>query len=416
LFLTQKQSLKNIGSEGHSYRTKTQPVTKGIKVKETKFKTYRIVAVILLLSLFSLSFISPAESTLAISVSISSSGAIALPTSNWLHTSGQNIYYDNGSQVKLYTCVIQDGDGNHIVQSDIQKIKNMGFNVIRLFIEWGTVQPTASSMNTNYFALQTGASSTIGSGVDYIVNWASALGMYTIICPAWTNTWQPPAWATALSGGVGVNSGDSSTRVNLLYNTQIQAGINYMYNWIAQRYATNKYVIFESMNEIGQEPATAADRTAFANYNNGWISAIESGEGANNHIKIAQLLYDGSGYNYALQTPYINGTHSNIIMATHSYPLVDSAASTALSFAQTWSNAIHNAGFPWMDTEHSTALGGTFTPNLAYALSLFNTYNAVGWGYFCYDSNANTERTYNVNNPTDGPQILAVLQPAMIQP
>ena len=221
------------------------------------------------------------------------------PTSGplWLHTSGQNIYDSSGNQVKLYTCVLMDGDGNHIAQSDLQKIKNDGFNTIRLFIEWGLIQPNSpTSINTAYFSSASGASPTIGAGVDYVVNWASSLGMYVILCPDWTPSWQPPAWAVTASGGIGLGNPDTgnSPLIDMLNNPTVQSGVNYLYNWMAQRYASKSNVIFESFNELqtSNSPATNIQITEFAAFNNGWVSAIQSGEGANSHLIALELLYD----------------------------------------------------------------------------------------------------------------------------
>jgi hypothetical protein len=296
----------------------------------------------------------------------------------------------------------------------------MGFNAIRVFIEWGLVQPDSpNSINTAYFTQASGASPTIGAGLDYVVNWASALGMYVVICPAWTPSWIPPLWATTLSGSTGLTSGGLNTPVDMLYNAGVQSGIFYMYNWMAQHYSSNSNVIFESFNEIST--TTDSDATAFAAFNNGWISAIESGEGVNSHLKIVELLCNGGdAYNYVLSTPYVSGTHANILLATHDYPLVDSTSDVALDFAQTWSSAIHSQNLPWIDTEYSTAGNNDQSPpgytGVSNAISLMTQYNAVGWGYFCYDSSSSKEGNWNINNPTNSASLLPLLQPAMIQP
>ena len=310
-------------------------------------------------------------------------------------------------------CVIQDGDENHITQNDIQKIKNMGFNAIRIFIEWGNVQPDSpNSINTAYFTQASNASPTIGAGLDYVVNWASALGMYVVICPAWTPSWFPPLWATSLDGLTGLTSGGLSTPVDMLYNTTVQLGIFYMYNWMAQHYVSNSNVIFEGFNELS---TSAPDDSAFASFNNVWVSAIESGEGANSHLKIIELLYYwDTAYNYVLSTSFVSGAHVNILLATHDYTLVNSASDVALDFAQTWSSTIHSQNLPWIDTEIST-LGGTYS-GLSYAFSLLSQYNVTGWGYFCYDSKASQESNWNVNNPNNSASILPILQTAMSQP
>jgi hypothetical protein len=341
---------------------------------------------------------------LSLSVTIPSSGPITT-NAPWLHTSGQNIYDDN-KQVKIYACVIQDGCGNHLTQADLQKIKNMGFNAIRLFIEWGTVQPTANTINTAYFT-QASGSNTIGAGVDYVVNWAYQLGMYVVICPFWSDSWTPPSWAT----GVSSSTGDAHA---LLYNTQVQSGVNFMYNWMAQHYSSNSNVIFESFNEIST--TTDSDATAFANFNSGWISAIESGEGANSHLKIVQVLYHwGDEYNYVFSGPYVSGTHTNVMLATHDYPLVDSSPQTCISFANYFANTIHDAGYPWIDTEFSTAMGGTYD-TLQTATTLMADRNVSGWMYYCYDSNAAHEGNWNINNPSNSASLLPILQSAMVQP
>ena len=332
-----------------------------------------------------------------------------IPGPLWLQTSGQNIYDSNGTQVKLYTLVIQDGDGNHVSQNDIQKIKNMGFNAIRVFIEWGYVQPNGpNSVNTAYFTQALGASPTIGVGLDYVVNWASALGMYVIICPGWSDSHSPPSWATSLSG-----PSYYELTNGILHNKLIQSGIYYMYNWLGQHYASTSNVIFESFNEIAT--TTDSDASSFATFNNGWINAIESGEGGNSHLKIVELLMNWDNeYNYVLLAPYVNGTHANILLGTHDYPFVDSTSDAALDFAQTYSSVIHSQNLPWIDTEFSTAVGGTYS-SLDYAVSLLAQYNSTGWGYFCYDSSSTAEGNYNINNPSNAASILPILQSIMIQ-
>jgi hypothetical protein len=334
-----------------------------------------------------------------------------------LHTSGQNIYDSNGKQVKLYASHIFYGDANHISLSDIQKIKSMGFNAVRLHIYWGILQPSGpSSVNTLAF---TQATEPLGASLDSIVSWCAQNGMYVILNPDWSPSFPAPSWADSLSSGTGLTSGDGGAAVNLLGNTQIQQGVYYLYNWMAQHYATNSNVIFESLNELVDQtsPAPASDRSAFASFNNGWVSAIESGEGANSHLKMVELLYDWSSVNYVLTGPFISTTHANIVLATHSYPFVDGTTAWALQCATAWSSAIHNAGYPWMDTEFSTAVGGGYgTPGLTYGVSLFNTYNSVGWTYFCYDSGASSQGNWNTNNPTNAASILPILQQQMIQP
>jgi hypothetical protein len=160
---------------------------------------------------------------------------------------------------------------------------------------------------------------------------------------------------------------------------------------------------------------SSSDRQLWADFNNKWISAIEANEGPVSHIKVLQICYDGTAWNYALNTPVLSGTHSNIILATHSYPLVrgdTSSLSIRTQCAANWANFIHNQGYPWMDTEYSQTLGGGLS-GLQEGTNLLNTYGAVGWGFFDYEASSNSSNGSNVNNQTNAAQILPILQPYM---
>ena len=175
----------------------------------------------------------------------------------------------------------------------------MGFNAVRLHIYWEHFQPTSpNSVNTAAFTQTT---EPLGTSLDNIVNWCAQNNMYVILNPSWSS-----GHHRALMGNNAQRRHRSNIRRRRSPNKhaqqrQVQSGINYLYNWIAQRYATNSNVIFESFNELLDEhPASSADITAFATFNDGWVSATESGEGTNSHVKIIQLLYDWSSWNYVL--------------------------------------------------------------------------------------------------------------------
>jgi hypothetical protein len=325
---------------------------------------------------------------------------------SWLHTSGANIYDSSGKQVKLYTCNIQQGDGSVVTQSDIQKIKSMGFNCIRVWVLWGEVQPSPTSVNTAYFT--SGAGSSIGVGLDSIVNWAAQAGLYVIICPGW-GSWHPlPSWV--VSGDISVP--DGGTSMSITSSTNI-AGLSYLYNWMGSHYATNSNVIFESLNELSTSNNAEAGQP-FADFNNAWVSAIEQGEGSNSHLKIIEYLVNyNSAYGALLTAPFISGSHSNIIMATHDYGLVKDPNNASYdSLVQMYADAAHNAGMPWMDTEFGTALGGD-SSDVNTALSLMTNHNAAGWAWYCYCPIAGNEGSWNLNNPSVASQLLPILQSYM---
>lgn len=341
---------------------------------------------------------------------------------SWLYTSGQNIYDSSGNQVKLYTLTIQDGDGNHIGQSDIQEIASMGFNSIRIFLEWGLIQPSGpSSVNTAYFTQ--GGSPTIGASVDNVVNWAAQNGMYVEICVDYSPTWTPPSWTGFSSAGSDTIATDILNNAN-----ESQSGINYLYQWMGQRYASNSNVIFEGFNEMTVTYSSLGG-TLFANFNNGWITAIEQGEGSNSHLKIAEFLMLDPAYVEIFTSPYVSNTHSNVLLATHNYEPMSSwdpnssseGITYVLSREQAAANAAHSAGYLWINTEWSKATSqNQWQSFYQTVLQGFSQYNSAGWAYFCYDSNPNAEESlltsWNLANSSTAAQVLPILSPYMVQP
>jgi hypothetical protein len=399
-------------------------------VKENKAKICGLVAILLLLLLLSPG-LPGAKSTLKISVVVSASGSINSPppTSGplWLHTSGQNVYDSNSKQVKLYAINIFYGGHQHVTLSDIQKIKNMGFNAVRIMPPWQSLQPNGpNSIDTTFFTDTTGSAEPAGIGMDSIVKWCADNGLYVIICPVYTTWWTPPSWVPLISGTtVGQWEGDGSPGpiVNLLGDTTVQAGVNYFYNWMGQHYAKNSNVIFESFNELlmNQNEPNSDAGTPFANFNNGWVSAIENGEnsvtGGVSHLKIIEALWNWN-WQYQFTAPYVAGTHSNIIVATHNYDSYSSADTTGVVAKITgMANAVHASNLPWIDTEFAKDISQSGWQNwYTTVLSAFKNLNIVGWADFMYCSDTSAQTGWNLNNPTTGPQVLPYLQQYMTQP
>jgi hypothetical protein len=345
-------------------------------------------------------------------VSIPTSGVIGNISTvvPWLHTSGTELYDDGNNVARLYLTVVFDGNGFKLKQSDFQNIAAMGFTGVRFFIYWGQCQPSPNTISTAYFSSGTGEPG--GNSVDTIVNWCRDAGLYVLLCPGWSSYWTPPAWAQTSTG---LTCPDGGPHVDMLNDATIQGGIQYLYTFLAQRYASYSNVCFESFNELQSEsrPCSTAERQKWADFNNMWISTIENNEGATSHIKVLQMFYDWSQWNYVLSGPVVTGTHANIILATHSYPLVKSSASVASQCANAWASFAHNQGYPYMDTEYSHVQGGGFS-GLQQGTNLLVQYGAVGWGYFEFDAPNNSDSTCNVNNAANQPSILAVLQPYML--
>ena len=376
---------------------------------KSPYRVYIIAAALILL----IGISSLAYALMTKSITIPSTGNISIQSIPWLHTSGTELYDSSNNAARLYLATIHDGQGFHMAQSDIQNIKNMGFKGIRFFVYWGIAETSSNTVSTTYFSSGTGEPGR--NAIDNLVNWCNSAGLYIMLCPGWTTTWDIPSWASSSAGTTTFTTAGGGGTIDLA-NANTIAGINYLYGWMANRYASYSNVVFESFNELQvSSTATTLQRTTFSSFNNGWVSAIEANEGPTSHIKVVQLLYDWSQWNYVLQTSSpatITGTHSNIIFATHSYPLDKSSFSVADGCEKAWAGFVHGQNYPIMDTEHSHCLGGGFA-GLQQATTMLVNYNNVGWGYFVYEASVNSDNTANVNNPTYGASILPILQPYM---
>lgn len=364
-----------------------------------------VMGFILLISVLSL-----VVGSMTSSISIPAIGTLSYSRISWLHTSGTELYDSNNNLTRLYLAVIHDGQGFHVSQSDIQHIADMGFKGLRFFIYWGQCQPTASTISAAYFLSGTGEPG--GNAIDNIVNWAFSAKLYVLLCPVWTSYWAPPAWAQTSTGMTSAGA-DMNQRVDFLNNTTIQAGVNKLYSYLAQRYASYSNVCFESFNELEAEHQYPNDSPTeiqkWADFNNMWISTIEANEGSTSHIKVLELLYDWCPENYVLCTPFLSGSHSNIILGVHSYPLAKSPYSEIHRIGTEWANFAHEQNYPLTCTEGSNQQGGNLTQWASEIVSL----GFVGWGYFDFTSPTD-DQFYNVNYASSAPAILAVLQPYML--
>lgn len=318
---------------------------------------------------------------------------------SWLHTSGTKIYDSSGKEVKLWGAVIQTGDSTTYTQSDMQAIKNMGFNAIRIWVYWGQAEPSSSTV------ISTSQFTSTPFQIDNMVQWATNAGLYVIITVGGTQWWHIPSWVPTGNIYLTSNGGyfsftDSSTLT----------GVANLYAFMANRYKDYPNVIFEGLNEM-----VGSDYTNFRTWNNNWVSAVEANEGSNSHLKIIEFLVGGTTSTFNLYPPYITGTHNNILMATHDYFLVTS--SNPSSVASQLFSACQAVNSPWIDTEFSTAVGGTYS-GLQTAIQTMTQTGISGWGYFCYNAPSGSDYSSNwcINNPTNQATLLSMLQPYMIQP
>lgn len=341
--------------------------------------------------------------------SISTSGTINYSNmgGSWLHTSGTKIYDGSGNEVKLWGVVIQSGDQYVYSQNNLQEMKNMSFNAIRVWIKWGQVEPTGPTVTgTSFFTSKPWQ-------IDNMVQWAANVGLYIILCVDVTSTWPKPSWVP--NGNTQCPDGGGSWS---LTDNSTLTGIANLYAFMANRYASYSNVIFEGNNEM---MGTSSDMANFRAWNNNWISAVEANEGSNSHLKIVQFLvnYMGGTTTAYLNAypPYVSGTHSNVLLATHSYFLVKSSIGSPSTIAPQIYSACQAVSTPWIDTEFSTATGGTYT-GMNTACAAMTQNNISGWGYYCYDgpTGNNYNSAWCINNPKYKTTLLNILQPYMTQP
>jgi hypothetical protein len=377
------------------------------------------------------------QGLLQASKSISFSGTISKSSTGapWLHTSGTFIYDDSSKRVNLYTANIHYGGGQVFTLSDIQAIKAMGFNCIRLHIYWGLIQPwneTTSGIDKTYF---TTGKSPMGVGLDQVVNWAVQENLYININLALTDTYTPPSWAfpTITDGG---------SRYEALFNgtaSKERTGVINTWQYIAQRYKDIPNVVFEIMNEPFVENVMLAGNE-YQGFNEEIISAIEAVE-TQSHIKIVELLLVGSTWDEILNTA-LDVNKPNVVWATHRYnPMTGwnptgnyyHAAFTwnGKYFPEGWGNGttyvawriircadkIHSWNKPWINTEFSKVVTQTgWQTWFGTVLSLKAQYYSTGWGLWCYSSDPNAEAGWDINDPATRPLIMNAISPYMAQP
>jgi hypothetical protein len=378
-----------------------------------------LLAVFMLLTIMAIS--------LAVPLSVNAEKSVKPKTMPWLNTSGTELYDSKGNPIHLYACnILADSTWTNraiINETDISKIKSYGFDAIRIHLEWSFLQPiNSSSVDESMFMTSTRGN--LGASIDDIVQWSTYNGIYVIFNLHWGSSFNAPDWVPTANKNVGCTTGDGGRAVDIFGDANVRSGIAYLYNFMAKRYASNSSVIFEGINELLCPNDSDAGRP-FADFNNQWISAIENGEGKNSHIKIVEVLIDQS-WEVLFNAPYVNGTHANIMLATHDYSPykgwtgTQAQIDTLISRLTSQANLVHAANYPIINTEFSKS-----QDQKAY-LSFFNTEltgfaknDYQGWAYWCYcaDSMINTsgQTVWNLNDPTIQTNILPTLQSYMIQ-
>lgn len=335
-----------------------------------------------------------------------------------LHTVGIRLYDSGNNEIVLNGITIHYGGGGpqHVTLTDIQNIRAMGFRSVRLFYYWGLVQPSGpTSVDSTIF---TSTREPLGTSIDNVVDWCAQNNLYIILCPCWTASFPAPSWAT-------------SNALSIISNANgIWTGINTMYRWIAQHYASQPHVLFESFNEMSIPSGSAVGGAQFKLFNESWVGAIEEGEGSNSHLKIIEFLTMADAYEEVLNNAG-GCSKPNVVWASHNYsPLngwIGSPTQIATRQQRTARCAAqaHNWNQPIMDTEWGKNPSKTGWQSFyTTLLNAWNAYGYVGWSYFTYcpdaayvdndGANIRTTSIYNQVYPVLEPYLSAAVHPVTV--
>jgi len=211
---------------------------------------------------------------------------------SWLHTCGTQICNDQNQPVLISGPNFTGGDAQGLNLADIQRIKALGFNSIRVLgLSWRRLQPYGPGLDGIDVSYFNGTGNwPLLHGLDQVVDWIAQENMYLILVPTWWTQYErPPAWAFPNTPDY---PHDDVRWTSLLNGTATRETTGFMNLWrfIADRYKNVPNIIFELFNE----PFVLDDSLAgiaYKTFNENIISAIESVE-TKSHLKLVELLMD----------------------------------------------------------------------------------------------------------------------------
>lgn len=367
-----------------------------------------------------------------------------IPGVSWLHTCGAYICDESGQQVSLTGIDIFSGQGEGITLSDIQKVKALGFNTIRLNdMHWGLIEPfneTLKGIDESWFT--TGKTSFYKVSFDQIVNWAVGENMYVIICLGLGGQvyHKPPGWAFP-GFPTGTTDKEWAQKYMAVINgtaTREATGIANTWKYIANRYKDIPNVMFELLNEP-LTTKTALAGNSYKTFNENVISAIESVE-TRSHLKLIPLLLNVMNYHgyywVEITNEAVDVSNSNVVWTSHHYSGVSNWDPNGNYWhdAFTWQGKPLNAGYgngtvysawriarvaqqihmwnkPWIVTEFSKKVTETGWQNWYRAtINAMKENKIASWSFFDYTSNTTHEVGWNIADPTTQNQIMPVLR------
>lgn len=333
----------------------------------------------------------------------------------------------------MYGINIQLGAGQGFTQQDMQNIKAMGFDTIRLSPYWRYFQPT----DQNTVAL-TGFTGPIApsntSSLDQYITWATALGLNVIINLVWSDSYPPPSWAMVGVVADPVLGIGSPQWERLLTSGSIES-VGFINTWkaIATRYTNLPNVMFELFNEPSIRDKTSAYPGVYATFAETIIDAIEAVETVA-HLKIVMMLVAGQSAEEVVDEQR-DIARNNTVWATHMYTPWGNYDPTALNYGYdyttgTWgwitndkyvywrmrrcSDKVTSWGKQLINTEFGKGTNYTgWDIYLTTVLTNLRLFNAWGWVFHAYDKGDPNGFSVVDAAGNTRPQVLAVLTPFM---
>ncbi len=281
---------------------------------------------------------------------------------------------DNRFGVATEQSLLSTYQQNWITTQDLENIKNEGFNVIRVPVWWADFETLQGQWRTDAF-----------NELDWLVNTAGALGIYTII---------------DMHGVVGGEStSDDTGQANLdnyWTSPYDQQQTNVLWENIAQHYKNNPYVAgYDLMNEPDNAPSDPAVISAYDQL----YSAVRSVD--TNHIAIIEGTFDQWNWSM-LPSPSSQGW-TDVVYEMHEYQWNDTGNPSGVE------NGTNNQVSDFQNHSYYNVpdyIGefndfGTGSSTWQYAFQQFDN-NNISWSFWSYkatDGTASSQDSWGLYDP-----------------
>jgi aryl-phospho-beta-D-glucosidase BglC (GH1 family) len=223
------------------------------------------------------------------------------------------VVYPNTGKLQIAAINVQFGGGQGLTLSELQYIKSLGFNTVRLTV------PLFSFLPTNNHEVRTAAFTTdlsIGNtvGLDTYISMVKQAGLKTLLTLYTAEVGAYPSWAY-----VGITDQDLRHEREFTVGTLEHDGVLNCWAAIADRYKGESSVMFEFLNEPAIKNRAGPMPTNYKNLAEAWVDRIVAVETVN-HLKIVELLCAASSYEEVLdEQPDVKPGRVDVVYSSHCY-------------------------------------------------------------------------------------------------